>query len=172
MEENITAIYYIKDLRTDKIIYIGQTKDFKHRENNHFGDKKTPIDLYMFNEGRDNFSMEIFEDMDVNNYSDDDLRKKEQELIEYYDTINNGLNKHRSGNILIDDIKKYHREYMEEYNKTEKQKQYQRDYQNSEKRKEYLKKYRSTEKCKEIKREAARRYRAKKKLEKLANEMI
>ena len=126
----------------------------------------------MFNEGRDNFSMEIFEDMDVNNYSDDDLRKKEQELIEYYDTINNGLNKHRSGNILIDDIKKYHRKYMEEYNKTEKQKQYQRDYQNSEKRKEYLKKYRSTEKCKEIKREAARRYRAKKKLEKLANEMI
>lgn len=34
MEEKIKAIYYIKDLRTDKIIYIGQTKDFKQRKKN------------------------------------------------------------------------------------------------------------------------------------------
>ena len=29
MEEKIKAIYYIKDLRNDRIIYIGQTNDFK-----------------------------------------------------------------------------------------------------------------------------------------------
>ena len=32
-QEKIKCIYYIKDNRTDKIIYIGQTKDFKQRRN-------------------------------------------------------------------------------------------------------------------------------------------
>jgi hypothetical protein len=170
MEQKVKALYYIKDLRTDKIIYIGQTTNFKRRKQDHFGDKKTSIDAYMFEEGRDNFSMKIFEDIDVNNYSDDDLRSKEQELIEYYDTINNGLNKNRSGNILIDDVKKYHREYMREYNKTEKQKQYQRDYENSEKRKQYLKKHQSTEHYREYQRDYMREYRKRKNQQKLASD--
>ena len=62
-QEKIKCIYYIKDNRTDKIIYIGQTKDFKQRRNMHFYSKNNqPVDKYMFEEGRENFSMNIFED--------------------------------------------------------------------------------------------------------------
>jgi len=156
MEEKITAIYYIKDLRNDKIIYIGQTRNFEGRKKCHFTDKRNSVDNFMFSQGRENFSMEIFEDIDCTNLSEEEILKKEDELIEYYDTINNGLNKIRSGNISKDDSKKYFREYDRKYRKTEK-------------RKEYLKKYYSTEEYKERKREACREYRVKKKAEKSAN---
>ena len=99
MEDKIKCLYYIKDIRTDKKIYIGYTTDYVLRKREHFGRKKQAIDLYMFNEGRDNFLMEIFTNIDFSVMTEDDFKKKEQELIEYYDTINNGYNKHRSGNI-------------------------------------------------------------------------
>ena len=196
MEEKITAIYYIKDLRTDKIIYIGQTKDFKERKRNHFSHKEKPIDKYMYEEGRDNFLMEIFNNVDCTNMTKDEILNKEDELILYYETINNGLNKLRSGLITKEDgyekykrtkyykehrehVNEYRREYQKsekqkeyrrEYQKSEKYKEYRREYQKSEKYKEYCKKYYSTEEYKERKREASRKYRLKKKLEKLANE--
>lgn len=171
MEQKVKCLYYIKDLREERIIYIGQTKDFKQRKYNHFGHRTTPIDAYMFEEGRDNFSMEIFENIDVNDYSDDDLRNKEQELIEYYDTITNGLNKLRSGNIEKGDIKKYMKEYMREYHqKSEKYKQYRKDYKReynkSEKYKQYKREY--YKKHKQQWREYSRQYYVRKKQEKLA----
>ena len=73
MEEKITAIYYIKDLRTDKIIYIGQTINYKKRKAYHFCSIKQPIDKYMFEEGRENFIMEMF-DIDCANMSDDERK--------------------------------------------------------------------------------------------------
>lgn len=166
MEEKIKAIYYIKDLRTDKIIYIGKTKDFKRRKYEHFGHTRKPVQKYMSDEGRENFFMFPFEDIDCTNMSDEEMLNKEDELILYYDTINNGLNRHRSGLITReDDYEKYkrtkyykeHREHVNEYMK---------DYHKSEKWKEYFKKYRSTEEYKERAREASRRCREKKKQEK------
>lgn len=184
MDEKIKCLYYIKDLRTDTIIYIGQTKDFKQRKNEHFGHTRKPVQKYIFNEGRENFSMLPFEDIDCTNMSDEEMLYKEDELILYYDTINNGLNRHRSGLISKEDgyekyknskyykehrehIKEYSREYSKEHR--EHRNEYQREYQKSEKYKEYCKKYYSTEEYKERKREASRRCRAKKKAEKLAN---
>ena len=123
MEEKIKAIYYLKDLRTDKIIYIGQTKDFKERKRAHFRAKKCPIDKHMFEEGRENFSMNIFKDIDYLNITYEELKTKENELIKCYDTINNGWNKNRSG--LISNNTK---EYQREYSKTEKYKEYKKQY--------------------------------------------
>lgn len=40
MEDKIKCLYYIKDIRTDKIIYIGQTENYKQRKYCHFGHKK------------------------------------------------------------------------------------------------------------------------------------
>lgn len=197
-EEKIKCLYYIKDNRNNHIIYIGQTKDFKRRKYEHFGHTRKPVQKYMSDEGRENFSMFPFENIDCTNMSDEEMLNKEDELIQYYDTINNGLNKCRSGLITKeDDYEKYKRtkyykehrehvneymreyykehrehvnEYMREYRKSENWKEYNKEYEKSEKRKEYLKKYQSTEEYKERKREAARRFRAKKKTEKLAND--
>ena len=95
--DGIKCLYYIKDNRTDKVIYIGQTKNFENRKKSHFGQKYKSIDLHMFNEGRENFSMNIFENIDCLDMSEEEILKKEDELILYYDTINSGFNKQRSG---------------------------------------------------------------------------
>lgn len=95
--DDIKCLYYIKDNRIDKVIYIGQTKNFENRKKKHFAQKDRSIDLYMFNEGRENFSMNIFSDIDCTNMSIEEILKKEDELIVYYDTINSGFNKQRSG---------------------------------------------------------------------------
>jgi len=166
MEEKIKCLYYIKDLRTDKIIYIGQTTNYKDRKYKHFGHKETPIDLYMLNEGRNNFSMNMF-DIDCTNMTEDERIQKEAELILQYDTINNGLNKRRSGNISKDI-----NEYFKEYRKSDEQKTYHEKYRKDHKecQREYMRKYRQTEEYKERHREASLRYYTKKKQEKLANE--
>ena len=122
MEEKIKAIYYIKDLRNDKIIYIGQTIDYEYRKKYHFYNKTTPIDLYMFKEGRNNFLIEMFTDIDCINLSNEERKVKEDELIVYYNTINDGFNKQRSGN---------------SFNKNE----YEKNYQKSEKWKKHLQNY-------------------------------
>lgn len=143
MAEETKCIYYIKDLRTDKIIYIGQTKDFKQRQYDHFGSKDNqPIDKYMYEEGRENFTMEMF-DIDCTNMTFDERKAEEDKLILHYDTINNGFNKQRSG-LISKDKNEYSKEYYKhqrEYNKSEKWKklhrEYMREYYKSEKYKEY-----------------------------------
>lgn len=169
-EEKIKCIYYIKDLRTDKIIYVGQTTDFKERKYQHFCNKKQPIDVFMFENGRENFLMEKF-DIDCTNITYEEIKKKEDELILQYDTINNGLNKNRSGFVSEDkeyqrkyqrEIRKeYHKEYQREYSKTEKYKEYLQ----TEKHKQYLKEYYKTEKYKEYYKEyyKSEKYKEKKK---------
>ena len=103
--DKIKGLYFIKDLRTDKVIYIGQTSDFEGRKKQHFYNKISHIDKYMYEEGRENFIMEMFSDIDCTNMTDEERRIKEDELILQYDTINNGYNKRRSGLISIDKIK-------------------------------------------------------------------
>ena len=163
MEEKITAIYYIKDLRTDKIIYIGQTRNFEGRKKHHFYDKERPIDKYMYEEGRENFSMEIF-NIDCIDMTEDERIQKEDELILQYDTINKGFNMCRSG--LITKTLNYNNIKSKRFHHTEKYKEYLQIYEQTEKRKQYLKEYYKTEKYKEHKKQ----YRLKKKQEKLANE--
>lgn len=141
--DKIKCLYYIKDTRTDKIIYIGQTIDFKRRKREHFGHIIQAVDLYMFENGRNNFSMEIFTNINTENYSNEDLQKKEQELILQYDTINNGYNKQKSG--LITKDKDYKITYAKEHNETERRREYKKTYAKEhsqelkEKKKEYYK---------------------------------
>ena len=88
MEENkITAIYAIKDIRENKVIYIGLTTNYIQRKYCHFHNGiQTPIDKHMFNEGRENFDMYIIEKIDED-CDLTDLRNKEQYYIEKYNTI-------------------------------------------------------------------------------------
>lgn len=182
-QEKIKCIYYIKDNRTDKIIYIGQTKDFKQRKYQHFGNNYIQIiDKYMFEEGRENFIMEKF-DIDCTNMTEDEMLQKEDELILQYDTINNGFNMLRSG--LISKTKEYDNQRSAKFHKTEKHKEYIKNYHQIEKYKEYQKNLRQTEEYKKYQREYQREYyqkhkeelnkklrerRLKKKQQKLANE--
>jgi len=115
-EEKIKCIYYIKDLRTDKIIYIGQTQNFNGRKAYHFYNKICYIDKYMFEEGRENFSMEMF-DIDCTNMTNEERKIKEQELIILHDTINNGFNKNKSG-LISKNQKEYKADHMRNYLKT------------------------------------------------------
>ena len=132
-EEKIKCLYYIKDLRTDKIIYIGQTIDFYKRIHAHYYDKRRAIDSYMITEGKENFIIEPF-NIDVSDFSDDDMKNKEDELILQYNTINEGLNRYRSGNFK-NNKKEYHKEQMKEYRKTEKYKEWRKNYYKNNKEK-------------------------------------
>ena len=129
MDDKIKCLYYIKDTRTDKIIYIGQTVNFKNRKRSHFGHKERPVDKYMFKEGRNNFLMEKF-DIDCTNMAEDEILNKEDELILEYDTINNGVNIERSGMISYntDFWKDYRNKYMKEYNKKDERKEWIKEY--------------------------------------------
>lgn len=145
--DGIKCLYYIKDNRIDKVIYIGQTKNFEGRKKHHFYNKISHIDKYMYEEGRDNFSMKMFSDIDCTNMTDEERRIKEDELILQYDTIDNGFNKRRSGLISIDKLKYCnekrrerkindpdYKDKLKEYSKKSKLK-------NKEKNKEHIKEY-------------------------------
>ena len=115
MTDKIQALYYIKDLRDDNIIYVGKTRDFERRKNQHFGNKKKqPIDLYMFEQGRYNFEMLPFTDDDYSIKTDEELVKAEDKKILELQPL---MNIRRSGLIVNKDPKKYHREYSNQYYK-------------------------------------------------------
>lgn len=88
------VIYAISDIRNNKIIYIGQTKQFNERKRHHFKDNTQDIDKYITESGPENFSMYILEEIEDPNIKILDL---ENYYINKYDTINSGFNKHRSG---------------------------------------------------------------------------
>ena len=67
--EQKKCVYLIKDLRNNKIIYVGKTNDYDKRKYCHFKYNTQFIDLYMFDEGRDNFEM-IPVDFDYTNISE------------------------------------------------------------------------------------------------------
>ena len=147
--------YFIKDKRIDKIIYIGQTKNFKKRKSQHFSHTKQPVDLYMYEQGRDNFVMDKFQEY-PDTMTDDELRKIEDELILKYNTIEDGLNKWRSGNIKRDNLDEYIINQRNRLRETGKLKQYsikeEEKRKKDTKRKEYQKAYNSKEENKERRR--------------------
>jgi len=165
MTDKIQTLYYIKDLRDDNIIYVGKTKDFKERKRDHFKDNRSYIDLYMFEQGRDNFEMLPFTDNDYSIKTDEELLKAEDKKILELQPL---MNIRRSG-LISKDIK----EYNKEYHKTEKYKEYNKEYQKTEKCKEYhreyYKEYRKTEKWKEKWREYMREYRKQRKAKLIEN---
>ena len=73
--------------------------------------------------------------------TDDQILNKEDELILYNDTINNGFNKYRSG-AISNDMREYKKNYMREYKKNlrEYKKQYYQEH--KEKCREYLRQWR------------------------------
>jgi hypothetical protein len=112
----------------------------------------------MYEQGRDNFVMDKFQEY-PDTMTDDELRKIEDELILKYNTIEDGLNKWRSGNIKRDNYQEYHTTQMIEWRKTEKYDLWCKDYYSRPEVKEKIK-------------EKNRRYRLKKKQEKLNQEQI
>lgn len=90
-KKSIKCIYKITDKRTGKVIYIGQTKDFDRRKSAHFASNKTLIDSFMYEQGRENFEMNII--LDCSNKTDNEINCLETQLITEYDTINTGFNK-------------------------------------------------------------------------------
>lgn len=163
MEGKTKCLYYIKDLRTDNIIYIGQTINFEGRKKHHFSHKKQHIDLYMFNEGRYNFLMKMF-NIDCTNLSDEDILKKEDELILFYNTIDKGFNIRRSGLIMFTD--NYNRNQMRKYRQENREHttEYNKEY--YQKNKEYINKRKSIYQKlnKEKVNEHSRQYRLRKRI--------
>lgn len=154
------CIYGIKDLRSDKIIYIGKTVNFKHRMQQHFTPstaKKHESAKILQEIGKDNLDYELLEIFDNDTVDDTELRKLEDLYILKYDTINNGLNKYRSGLIEKTDIKTYNKIYKSEHKEHYKEwgKKYMKQYyQNNKetinkKRKEYHRQYYLAKKAKQ-----------------------
>ncbi len=90
------VIYGIKDLRTDQIIYIGQTKQFTERKRHHFKDNTQVVDKYITSEGPENFDMFIIEEISDPNIV---ILSRENYYINLYNTIDFGFNKHLSGGL-------------------------------------------------------------------------
>ena len=184
MEEKIKAIYCIKDKRNDKVIYVGQTKDYENRKYHHFHSRRNrPISNYMFDNGIENFDMLIIEKLS-DNVDKETMKIKEQEYIEKFNTIENGLNKQISGNkefqkehrkeylkIYSKKWKEEHEEYLKTYNKKwiEEHEEYIKEYRKTYSKKwkdnhpDYFKEYQKTEKFKEIHRESNRKWTLKQK---------
>ena len=142
----IKCIYAIKDKRNDKVIYIGQTGNFKKRQSEHFSDKRRRVTKYMFDEGRDNFEMFVLEELS-DDTSIEEMRNKEQNFIDKFNTHNDGFNIIKSGNISLN--KSVYRKIIRETDKS----------------KEWYKNYTQTEKFKSYQVEYHRQYRLKKKQE-------
>lgn len=119
----IKCIYAIKDKRNDKVIYIGETVNYNHRKTNHFNTIGTPVDKYMFDEGRDNFVMYILEELNED-ISKEEMRNKEKDYIEKYKTFEEGFNNRHSGNIFCNNPGEYYKDYQ----KSDKMREHRRNY--------------------------------------------
>lgn len=113
--DKIKCIYAIKDKRNDKVIYIGQTKDFNKRVKSHKYENRCKIDKYITEQGRDYFEMYIVEKL-LENLSKEEILNKEQFYINLYDTHKNGFNVFNSGNSVKNrEETKERQEYRKRY---------------------------------------------------------
>ena len=172
----IGIVYCIREISSDKIIYIGSTINYYKRKAVHKTDcykheKQLPLYQYIHsvcpdkNDFDNYFRFDELEIVDIQN------RKELRQIEEKYIRKNTGILNQKKAFQTKDELKEYRRDYSREYSKTEKQKEYHRDYsrdysrENSktEKQKEYHRdyscKYQKTEKRKEYKREYNRNYR-------------
>lgn len=108
--DKIKCIYAIKDKRSDKVIYIGQTKDFNHRKSCHFNDDKSIIDSFIFQEGREHFEMFLIEKL-LDDITNEEIHSKEEKYILEYGTLFNGFNKIHA----INEKRKNPNEYLKQW---------------------------------------------------------
>lgn len=125
-------VYTIKDIREDRVVYVGKTNDFKIRKRDHLWLRTNTSD-WLSVIGTDNVEIIPAAEFD----SEEEALKYEDELITQYDSINNGYNKNRSGLIESGRKSKYRQEWNQEH--PEYNKEYYRD--NIDKEKERVKKY-------------------------------
>lgn len=140
MEDKSWTVYQIVDTRTNEVIYVGQTMDFDTRKYHHFQQKNRPVDIYMYEQGRENFSMLPYKE-DI--LTVDEAVSLEDKIICELHPI---MNKQRSGFIAKSDPVKYHREYNKELytNNREQVCAYQREWRaaHREQVREYMRKVR------------------------------
>ena len=106
------SVYLIK--LDEVVMYVGKTKDFRKRKNDHLGRIGQTIHSAI-PEGTDLSKVSIIKVKEFNDKVE--ALRYEDELILQYDTINNGWNKQRSGLISAEDNynKKYREAHREEY---------------------------------------------------------
>ena len=138
MAEKISGIYKITNTVTNDF-YIGSSKNVKQRCAQHkcpsrWNDNpNNPMYIDMQKYGVDKFVFQVIEEVEP-----EQLKEKEQQFIEklkptYNDRNANGWD--------IERKKENQKEYMKEYQKSDKCKEYQKEYQKSDKFKEYQKEY-------------------------------
>ena len=134
MAEIICGIYKIINTVT-KDFYIGSSKNVKNRWVKHKCPStwnkhpNNPMYLDMQKYGVDKFVFEILEEAEI-----EQLKEKEQWFIEL---LKPTYNSNRANGW---DVERY-KEYMKEYQKSDKYKEYHKEYQKSDKYKEYHKEY-------------------------------
>ena len=142
MTEKISGIYKVTNTVTGKF-YIGSSKNVKQRLAVHKCQStwkkrpNNPMYIDMMKHGVDKFEFEILEVVEP-----DKLKEAEQQFIE---TLKPTYNSNNANGLNI----KRRKEYLKEYQKSDKYKEYQKEYQKTDKRKEYMKEYQKSDKYKE-----------------------
>jgi hypothetical protein len=134
-------IYGIKDLLSEKIIYIGSTTNLRKRKVKHRYDcftKQKELLVYDYireRTNRDQFDESFsFEELYSGEFeTKEDLRMKENEFIKDKEPQCNQIKAFQSED--------ERQEYMRNYQKTEKIREYQREYYKTEKWREYQREY-------------------------------
>ena len=134
----IIGIYKITNTVTGDC-YIGSSKDVKRRWASHKWPSRwneypnNPMYLDMKKYGVDKFVFEILEEVEI-----EKLKETEQRFIETLKPIYNNIN---ANGLDIERYKDYQKQYMKEYQKTDKYKQHHKEYNKSDKYKQYQKEY-------------------------------
>ena len=134
----IIGIYKITNTITGDF-YIGSSKNVKRRWREHKYTSRwnkcpnNPMYIDMRKYGVDKFEFEILEEVEI-----EKLKETEQQFIE---TLKPTYNNYRANGLDIERYKETKKEYMKEYQKSDKGKEAQKKYQKSDKRKKYQNKY-------------------------------
>ena len=134
----ICGIYKITNTITGDF-YIGSSKDVKRRWAAHkcqarWNDNpNNPMYLDMRKYGVDKFEFQVIEEVE-----ESFLKEREQYFIE---TLKTSYNRKRANGFDFERRKKYKKEYMKEYEKSDKRKKYNKEYEKTDKRKKYKKEY-------------------------------
>lgn len=130
------VVYIIKNVREDRVVYVGKTINFNKRKYDHLTLHAHTKD-WIGAIGTNNVEIIPIECFDT----EEEALKREDELILQYDTIENGYNKHRSGLIERGREKEYKNEWYQEHREdiNEQQKRYNADHR--EEKKQYHKEW-------------------------------
>ena len=155
-----------------EIKYIGKTKQFNERRRQHIGKRGTKNSAIPIDVDLNDIEFMLIETFD----NETDALKREDELIQVYNTINTGWNKCRSGLIWSDRefIKEKNRGYQKVRKEKEEYQQYQQEYRNEhrnqikEKQREWYQLHK--EELRKKNREYSRQYRQRKREQEKQNQ--